>query len=53
MNRHSDAHTFSIRGLQLDGTVALEVINDGATGPVGEGTGLAGLRERARRDSRH
>jgi two-component system sensor histidine kinase DesK len=46
--RHSEARTCSISGRRLDGTIALEVLNDGVSGPVGEGSGLAGLAERAR-----
>jgi two-component system, NarL family, sensor histidine kinase DesK len=45
--RHSHAATCSITGDSRDGVVYLEVVNDGAPGPAGEGGGLAGLREHA------
>lgn len=46
--RHSEASSCSIRGRNSGGTIVLEVINDGASGPIGEGSGLVGLAERAR-----
>ena len=46
--RHSSARTCSIDARRRDGVVVLEIINDGATGPMGTGSGLAGLAERAR-----
>jgi two-component system sensor histidine kinase DesK len=46
--RHSSAENCSVRARRRDGAVILEVANDGAYGPVGEGSGLAGLAERAR-----
>lgn len=46
--RHSEARTCSITGRRRDGTVVLQIVNDGASGPAGEGSGLTGLTERAR-----
>jgi two-component system, NarL family, sensor histidine kinase DesK len=46
--RHSSARTCSISGRSQDGVVVLEIMNDGAPGPIGKGSGLAGLAERAR-----
>jgi two-component system sensor histidine kinase DesK len=46
--RHSDARVCSISVLRRGGTVRLEMVNDGAHAPKGEGSGLAGLAERAR-----
>jgi two-component system sensor histidine kinase DesK len=46
--RHSQAETCSIRGQREGQNVVLEVVNDGASGPVGEGSGLLGLGERLR-----
>jgi two-component system, NarL family, sensor histidine kinase DesK len=46
--RHSQARTCSIIGRRRGGMIVLEVVNDGAFGPMGEGSGLAGLAERAR-----
>jgi two-component system, NarL family, sensor histidine kinase DesK len=46
--RHSHARHCSIRATRRDGRVRLEIVNDGASPPVGAGTGLAGLAERAR-----
>jgi two-component system sensor histidine kinase DesK len=45
--RHSHASTCSITGGRWDGRARLEIVNDGAPAPVGEGSGLAGLAERA------
>ena len=46
--RHSEAETCSITA-QLQGErIRLEIVNDGASPVVAEGTGLAGLAERAR-----
>jgi two-component system, NarL family, sensor histidine kinase DesK len=46
--RHSEAGTCSITARQQNGSVRLEIVNDGADTPVGEGNGLTGLAERAR-----
>jgi two-component system sensor histidine kinase DesK len=46
--RHSEAETCSITARLRDGRVRLEIVNDGASPPMGEGTGLAGLAGRAR-----
>ncbi|MGP4025821.1 sensor histidine kinase [Actinomadura sp. 3N407] len=46
--RHSDARVCSITARRHGGTVRLEIVNDGTRGPAGEGSGLAGLAERAR-----
>ncbi|MGI8329594.1 sensor histidine kinase [Actinomadura scrupuli] len=46
--RHSDARTCSITARRRGGTVRLEIVNDGVREPKGEGSGLAGLAERAR-----
>jgi len=46
--RHSAAHTCSITGGRRDGSVLLEIVNDGAPALAGEGSGLSGLTERAR-----
>jgi two-component system sensor histidine kinase DesK len=46
--RHSEAGTASITVRQQGGTVRLEIVNDGADTPTGEGYGLTGLAERAR-----
>jgi two-component system, NarL family, sensor histidine kinase DesK len=46
--RHSDARTCTITTVRRGGAVRLQIVNDGATGPAGQGTGLAGLAERAR-----
>jgi two-component system sensor histidine kinase DesK len=48
MLRHSDASACSITGRRDGGTARLEIVNDGARPPSGDGTGLAGLAERAR-----
>jgi two-component system, NarL family, sensor histidine kinase DesK len=45
--RHSDAQACRIRASRRDGVVRLEVVNDGARGPVGSGTGIAGVTQRA------
>lgn len=46
--RHSDAGTATITLDTVDGVVRLEMINDGRRDrPQGNGTGLAGLRDRA------
>ena len=46
--RHSEAGTCSITARRQAGRIRLEIVNDGASPPMGEGTGLAGLAERAR-----
>ncbi len=46
--RHSEASACSITGGRRDGSVLLEIVNDGAPALAGEGSGLAGLTERAR-----
>jgi two-component system, NarL family, sensor histidine kinase DesK len=46
--RHSEAGTCSITARWQAGRIQLEIVNDGAFPPTGEGTGLAGLAERAR-----
>jgi two-component system sensor histidine kinase DesK len=46
--RHSQARRAAITAGRADGLVWLELTNDGAPGPVGHGTGLAGLASRAR-----
>jgi two-component system, NarL family, sensor histidine kinase DesK len=45
--RHSQATTCSITATGRDGTVRLEIVNDGVREATGEGSGLAGLAERA------
>jgi two-component system sensor histidine kinase DesK len=45
--RHSQASTCSITAGRGDGRARLEIVNDGVQAPSGEGTGLAGLTERA------
>lgn len=45
--RHSEARTCSIITGHHDGSIRLEITNDGATAPIGAGTGLVGLTERA------
>jgi two-component system sensor histidine kinase DesK len=45
--RHAVATTCAIRAWRQDGTVRLEIVNDGAAAPLGSGTGLAGLATRA------
>ena len=45
--RHSQASICSITAGRWDGHARLEIVNDGARAPVGEGSGLAGLAERA------
>jgi two-component system sensor histidine kinase DesK len=46
--RHSEAVTCSITAQLQDGRIRLDIMNDGASPPMGEGTGLAGLADRAR-----
>jgi two-component system sensor histidine kinase DesK len=46
--RHSQAHRCYITGGRRDGHVFLEIVNDGARAPMDQGSGLAGLTERAR-----
>lgn len=46
--RHSQAHVCSITAGRHEHSVFLEIVNDGAPDSSGEGTGLAGLTERAR-----
>jgi two-component system, NarL family, sensor histidine kinase DesK len=46
--RHSQATTCSITATSGAGTVRLELVNDGVGGATGQGSGLAGLAERAR-----
>ncbi len=45
--RHSQASICSIRARRWDGHARLEIVNDGVRAPAGEGSGLAGLTERA------
>jgi two-component system sensor histidine kinase DesK len=45
--RHGQASTCSITAARRDGMVRLEIVNDGARPSAGEGSGLAGLTERA------
>jgi two-component system sensor histidine kinase DesK len=45
--RHSEASTCSITASRWDGQARLEIVNDGARPSAGEGSGLAGLTERA------
>jgi two-component system, NarL family, sensor histidine kinase DesK len=45
--RHSQASTCAIAARRRRGRVQLEIVNDGAGTPVGEGSGLAGLAARA------
>lgn len=45
--RHSQASTCAITAERRDGMVRLEIENDGVPASVGQGSGLAGLRERA------
>lgn len=47
MLRHSQAQTCSITAARRDGSVRLEIVNNGAEGPLHQGSGLAGLAERA------
>ena len=46
--RHSTAGCCSFRAVRHPGGVQLEIVNDGASVAVSEGSGLAGLAERAR-----
>jgi two-component system sensor histidine kinase DesK len=46
--RHSQARRAGLTAGRADGLVWLEMINDGAAGRAGQGTGLAGLASRAR-----
>jgi len=46
--RHSDARECRIAATGRNGSVLLEMVNDGAHPPSDEGSGLAGLGERAR-----
>jgi two-component system, NarL family, sensor histidine kinase DesK len=46
--RHSEARTCSITAGRRDGNVYLEIVNDGARAPAGDGSGLHGLADRAR-----
>jgi two-component system, NarL family, sensor histidine kinase DesK len=46
--RHSEARTCSIAAERANGLVRLEIVNDGAQGARGAGSGLAGLADRAR-----
>jgi two-component system, NarL family, sensor histidine kinase DesK len=45
--RHSQAGICSITAGRRDGQARLEIVNDGVRAPAGEGSGLAGLTERA------
>ena len=47
MLRHSEARTCSITAERWEGTVRLELVNDGARPQGPDGTGLTGLAERA------
>jgi two-component system, NarL family, sensor histidine kinase DesK len=44
--RHAQARTCHLRLEQQNGSFRLEIIDDGRGGPVGEGNGLRGMRER-------
>jgi two-component system sensor histidine kinase DesK len=46
--RHSQATRWTVTGTRRPGGVELEIVNDGAPPPSGQGNGLAGLGERAR-----
>ncbi|MFG6191343.1 sensor histidine kinase [Nonomuraea sp. JJY05] len=46
--RHSQAATCAITLSRHPGKVRLDIVNDGARGPVVHGTGLSGVAERAR-----
>jgi two-component system, NarL family, sensor histidine kinase DesK len=46
--RHSDADVCKISVSRADGIASLEISNDGVSGTPGNGTGLAGLRDRSR-----
>lgn len=46
--RHSQASSCTITAARRGGSVVLEITNDGAGPPSETGTGIAGLRERAR-----
>ncbi|WP_243228996.1 sensor histidine kinase [Microbacterium sp. CIAB417] len=47
--RHADARTLRLRARVVDGILSLEISDDGSLGrePVGEGSGIRGMRERA------
>jgi two-component system sensor histidine kinase DesK len=45
--RHSQASSCSITAGRWDGHVRLEIVNDGVPAPAGQGSGLAGLTQRA------
>ncbi|MGB7598916.1 MAG: sensor histidine kinase [Candidatus Sulfotelmatobacter sp.] len=44
--RHAHARTCHLRLEQQNGSFRLEIVDDGRGGPVGEGNGLRGMRER-------
>jgi two-component system, NarL family, sensor histidine kinase DesK len=44
--RHAQARTCHLRLEQQNGSFRLEIVDDGRGGPVGEGNGLRGMRER-------
>lgn len=46
--RHSEANTASITVARGAGVVRMEIVNDGVRAPAGEGSGIAGVVERAR-----
>jgi two-component system sensor histidine kinase DesK len=46
--RHSDATTWRVTAGRQGGRATLEIVNDGAPARTGHGSGLAGLRGRAR-----
>jgi len=46
--RHSQAQSCAITLARHDGTVRLEIVNDGVRGGAGHGSGLSGVAERAR-----
>ena len=46
--RHSQASACAITAGRRNGSVWLEVVNDGVTSPAGDGSGLGGLAARAR-----
>jgi two-component system, NarL family, sensor histidine kinase DesK len=46
--RHTDATRCSLTAFRRAGSIRLEIVNDGVSGPMSKGSGLAGLTERAR-----
>jgi two-component system sensor histidine kinase DesK len=47
MLRHSEAQNCWIAAGRSNGAIRLEIVNDGARAPIGQGSGLSGLAERA------